>query len=86
LEVANQINDFYGGRSELKVTGAFREGDIRHGLADLTQAQALLKYQPRWRFAEGLRKFLEWANQSAPVTSGYEQSLMEMKERGLLRG
>ncbi len=35
MTVASEINAFFGHRSEIKVTGAFREGDIRHGMADL---------------------------------------------------
>jgi len=86
LEVANGINEFYGGRSKVKVTGDFRDGDIRHGLADLSLAQSLLQYEPKWDFSSGLRKFLEWAGESQPVVGAYEQSLVEMKEKGLLHG
>jgi dTDP-L-rhamnose 4-epimerase len=86
LEVANGINDFYGGHSKVEVTGEFRDGDIRHGLADLSLAQTLLQYRPKWGFREGLRRFLEWAGESQPVVGAYEQSLAEMKEKGLLHG
>ncbi len=86
LEVAESINAFYGGQSRIAVTGAFREGDIRHGFADLTEASRLLDYQPRWQFADGLSRFLSWASDSSPSDAGYERSLAEMRERGLLRG
>lgn len=84
LEVARQVNSYYRAGSELKITGVFREGDIRHGLADLSLAQHLLGYEPRWKFESGLKQFLEWANESEPTTGGYEQSLLELKGRGLL--
>jgi dTDP-L-rhamnose 4-epimerase len=86
LEVAQLINKFYGNRSKIQITGAFREGDIRHGLADLARVRSTLKYVPQWGFAGGLKVFLEWANEFVPARSGYEESLVEMKERGLLRG
>jgi dTDP-L-rhamnose 4-epimerase len=86
LEVAEAVNMFYGGRSSVETTGAFREGDIRHGMADLTRAKALLGYAPRWKFKDGLKRFLEWASETTPTSSGYEQSLVEMKQRGLLYG
>ena len=86
LEVARQINEFYSGASEIRITGDFREGDIRHGLADLSNVQSTLDYRPQWSFRDGLRRFLEWATESDPAESGYEQSLAEMRERGLLRG
>jgi dTDP-L-rhamnose 4-epimerase len=85
LEVAEFINAYFGGRSTVQVTGAFREGDIRHGFADLTKAQQLLLYYPNWNFREGLQHFLAWAEKSSPSTEGYEHSLTEMRERGLLR-
>jgi dTDP-L-rhamnose 4-epimerase len=68
------------------VTGAFRDGDIRHGLADLSAAKALLGYEPKWNFRDGLQQFLKWANSTEPTVGGYERSLVEMKERGLLHG
>lgn len=85
LDVAEQVNAYFGGRSTVQVTGAFREGDIRHGFADLALARQLLGYQPAWNFGDGLRRFLAWAEQSSPSTEGYEHSLAEMRDRGLLR-
>jgi dTDP-L-rhamnose 4-epimerase len=86
LEVARCINEFYGNRSDIKVTGAFREGDIRHGLANLTKVRSTLQYEPKWSFSHGLASFLKWASEFVPECSRYEQSLIEMKGRGLLRG
>lgn len=86
FEVAQGVNNFYGGKSNMQTTGAFREGDIRHGMADLNRAQSLLGYHPQWKFTEGLNRFLEWANESDPTLTGYEESLAEMRKRGLLHG
>jgi dTDP-L-rhamnose 4-epimerase len=86
LEVAETVNAFYGGQSTVETTGAFRDGDIRHGTADLLHARSLLDYHPHWKFGQGLRYFLEWANNSEPSADGYEHSLIEMKQRGLLHG
>lgn len=85
LTVANAINSFFGSQSEIKITGAFREGDIRHGMADLTKASALLRYEPQWGFRAGLHRFLSWALENTLPENRYEQSLAEMKQRGLLR-
>jgi len=86
LDVAQGVNAFYGNQSTVQTTGAFRDGDIRHGMADLTRAQSLLGYNPQWKFRDGLRLFLQWANESEPSVGGYEQSLAEMRQRGLLHG
>jgi dTDP-L-rhamnose 4-epimerase len=85
LQVAEEINRYFGGRSKVQVTGAFREGDIRHGFADLSRTRQLLGYRPAWGFEEGLKRFLDWAQESAPSIEGYERSLAEMRIRGLLR-
>ncbi len=37
-----------------------RRGDIRHSLADIRRAQALLGYTPQVDFREGLRRTVEW--------------------------
>jgi len=84
MQVAEAINRFFGGRSTVTVSGAFREGDIRHGMADLKRAMELIAYQPQWQFDAGLQNFLNWAAESDPQTAGYEDSLREMKQRGLL--
>lgn len=37
-----------------------RAGDIKHSLADISRAQAKLKYQPLVDFQEGLRRTVQW--------------------------
>lgn len=86
LEVAQRISAFYGRRSEVKITGDFREGDIRHGEADLSLTRSLLSYTAQYRFGDGLRNFLEWASAGASNESDYERSLQELKGLGLLHG
>ena len=41
-----------------------RSGDIKHSLADISRAQAKLKYQPLVNFEEGLRRTVEWYRNS----------------------
>lgn len=86
LEVAHSVNQFFGGKSDVRVSGAFREGDIRHGVADLSRARAVLGYEPTVGFREGLRCFLEWTGDSEIEADAYQRSLGEMKQRGLLHG
>jgi UDP-N-acetylglucosamine 4-epimerase len=38
----------------------FREGDVRHSLADVTRARTLLGYEPRIRVREGLERAAGW--------------------------
>ena len=84
MQVAQAVNHYFGGKSKVQVSGAFREGDIRHGMADLARAKSLLGYESTVNFESGLQRFLAWAEESEPELSGYARSLEEMKERGLL--
>ncbi len=43
-----------------------RAGDIRHSLADIRRAEALLGYRPLVDFREGLRHTVEWMRSAAP--------------------
>jgi dTDP-L-rhamnose 4-epimerase len=86
MQVAQAVNRFFGERSTVSITGAFRDGDIRHGIADLAKAGEILNYQPKLKFEQGICDFLEWANESEPELDIYAQSLNEMKQRGLLHG
>jgi dTDP-L-rhamnose 4-epimerase len=84
LEVVRHITGYFSSSSEVSVTGAFREGDIRHNCASVEMLQRALGFFPRMQFAEGLDKFLDWASQQPLENAGYERSLSEMRERGLM--
>jgi len=86
LEVARQVNRYFGEKSRLQITGSFRDGDIRHGFADIKAAREILHYEPRWTFERGLEEFLNWSQQSEVSLQGYEASLTEMRDKGLLHG
>jgi UDP-glucose 4-epimerase len=40
--------------------GPERGGDIKHSLADISQAEKHLSYKPKVDFEEGLRRTVEW--------------------------
>lgn len=89
LDVANEIVSYLKSESKIKISGTFREGDIRHNFADLTLIHEIIGFQPKWSFKEGLHSFIDWAllqNDIPKDTSDYKKSLGELKERGLLNG
>ena len=53
------FNDILGTRLD-PVYEPPRAGDVKHSLADIAAARQLLGYEPRVRFAEGLRQTIEW--------------------------
>jgi dTDP-L-rhamnose 4-epimerase len=84
LQVVNALTRHYGQKVEIAITGEFRVGDIRHGVADLKRAQALLGFTPQCRFDDSIARFVEWVQAQPRETSGYAASLEEMRRRGLL--
>ncbi len=83
--VVEHIVKYFSSRSEVKVSGNFRVGDIRHNIADLTRAKELLNFEATVNFEQGIERFLEWASLQAPPVDAYEQSLQELSSRGLLK-
>jgi dTDP-L-rhamnose 4-epimerase len=84
LQVAKEIAQYYHGKTQILITGAFRQGDIRHNFADLTKIRGSLAFAPRITFRNGLHQFLDWTVARSDVLTGYESSLQELSERGLL--
>lgn len=85
LTVAQTLMKNYGLEVPLTVTGNFRVGDIRHNYADLTRIKAALGFTPKFTFEEGIARFCNWVNTQAVEKSRYEDSLQEMKMKGLFK-
>jgi len=47
-------------KAHLPIYRNFREGDIQHSLADISQAKTLLGYEPICDVAKGLEKTIDW--------------------------
>jgi dTDP-L-rhamnose 4-epimerase len=60
LSIAEVIAKGLGKNIEPEVTGQFREGDIRHCIADISKARRLLGYEPKVKLEDGLVELLEW--------------------------
>jgi dTDP-L-rhamnose 4-epimerase len=83
IEIATLIRDILHSESKIQVSGDFRKGDIRHGIADLQRAGKVLQYEPQVSFEEGLGKFLHWASENDPGEDRYKFSLREMENHGM---
>lgn len=84
IDVARATLDKLEATGRIEVSGAFRLGDIRHNVADISRLEALTGFAPKWSFDAGLDEFLAWACGHALVDSGFGRSLDELAERGLL--
>ncbi|EEI91184.1 NAD dependent epimerase/dehydratase family protein [Sphingobacterium spiritivorum ATCC 33300] len=88
LEVAQEIVSYLKSNSKIEVSGAFREGDIRHNYADLEKIKNTLGFSPKWTFTQGIRKFLDWVliqNDIPSSLDDYINSIKELKDRGLYK-
>lgn len=83
--VAAMLLDKLGGNSSISISGNFRIGDIRHNYADIGKARRLLGFAPGVDFDSGLTRFCAWAKSMGARDNGYEDSLREMKAKGLMK-
>jgi dTDP-L-rhamnose 4-epimerase len=85
MTVAQEIKAFFGSDSTIKVTGAFRMGDIRHNIANVAELERVLGFVPSVPFKQGLANFLGWAAGQAPEDkAAYLRSVNELAARGLM--
>lgn len=85
ITVANELIKNYGSETKINITGNYRLGDIRHNFADLTKIQTLLGFIPKYNFVTGIQKFTDWVLTQEVKESKYEESITEMKEKGLFK-
>jgi dTDP-L-rhamnose 4-epimerase len=85
LTVANTLVRSLGRNVPVAVTGAFRVGDIRHNVADLSKARRLLGFTPRVGFAHGIERFASWVQTQEVAADSYDQSIKELAAKGLFK-
>jgi dTDP-L-rhamnose 4-epimerase len=84
-EVASTLKNFYNAPIEIKVTGNFRLGDIRHNYADLSKIKNKLGFEPQFDFQQGVKQFVDWVQSQEIMEDKYSQSIEEMKAKGLFK-
>lgn len=85
MTIATMLKKQLGIGGNIKVTGNYRSGDIRHNYADIQRAYGLLGWKPLVKIEEGLRRFVSWVESQQPGIDGYEHALDELKSRGMLK-
>ena len=84
-EVVQALIKNYGIEVPVQVTGDYRLGDIRHNYACLEKIKRLLGFKPGFSFEKGVELFTDWVNNQAIKESKYEDSIKEMREKGLMK-
>lgn len=85
LQVAETLREYYNANVDIKVTGNFRLGDIRHNYADLTKIKNKLGFSPDYNFQKGVKIFVDWVNSQEVQEDNYSKSIEEMKAKGLFK-
>jgi dTDP-L-rhamnose 4-epimerase len=84
LEIAQAVAAHFQADVPIMVSGDYRLGDVRHNVADISALRDITGFNPRWSFAAGLKEFLTWAEQHDASDAGFDRSIRELRERGLL--
>lgn len=85
LDVANTLKKLYNSNVNITISGNYRLGDIKSNIADLTKIKNLLGYKPEFSFEKGIKNFINWVNSQEIEKDNYEQSIVEMKKKGLYK-
>jgi dTDP-L-rhamnose 4-epimerase len=85
LSVAETLREKYNSNVNISINGNYRVGDIRHNFADLTRIKNDLGFAPEFDFLTGISKFAAWVDQQEIQKSKYDESLDEMKAKGLYK-
>lgn len=85
LTVAETLIKKYGQQVPMKITGNYRVGDIRHNHADIAAARKYLGYEPKINFDRGMELFTSWVNGQEVMEDKFEDSVREMKSKGLFK-
>lgn len=85
ITVANELSKNYNASVPITISGNYRLGDIRHNYADISKASTLLGFKPQISFSQGLKKFTAWVDTQQVQEDKYQQSINEMKTKGLYK-
>ncbi|WP_301103001.1 SDR family NAD(P)-dependent oxidoreductase [Propionivibrio sp.] len=85
MQVAEKIRAFFRSDSSIAVSGAYRAGDIRHNIADMSLTNEVLEFVPGEPFEKGLHHFLRWVcAQNHEDGANYIRSVEELQAKGLM--
>src|SRR6185503_2445695 len=83
-QIARLLTEGLGKDLPPEIVGKFREGDIRHCIADISRARTLLDYKPKVQLEEGILDLLDWVRDQS-ATDRVAQATVELESRQLVR-
>lgn len=85
LKIGKRLKKLFNSEVNIDISKQYRIGDIRHNKADITKARELIGFRPKVSFEFGIKKFVEWVKSQEVCSDKYEQSINEMKNKGLMK-
>lgn len=85
ITVVENLIKIYNSNTSYFISGNYRLGDIRHNFADISKIQEKLGYEPKFTFEKGINNFAKWVKSQDNFNIKYNESLDEMKNKGLLK-
>jgi dTDP-L-rhamnose 4-epimerase len=82
--VSNLLAKGLGLDLEPEIVSKYREGDIRHCVADISKAKSLLGYEPGVSLEQGIPELLSWVSAQA-AQDQVESATAELESRQLVR-
>lgn len=83
-QIARLLADGLAKRLEPEIVAKYREGDIRHCVADISRARRQLGYAPKIRLEEGIPELLTWVREQTPEDQ-VRKATAELESRQLVR-
>jgi dTDP-L-rhamnose 4-epimerase len=83
-KIAELLADGLGKDIAPDIVGKYREGDIRHCVADISKARKMLGYEPTVTLEDGLAELLTWTAQQE-AEDHVEGATAELAERSLVK-
>jgi len=84
-KVAESLRELLNPKCQIRITGNYRLGDIRHNYADLSKIKDTLGFVPKYSFEQGISKFVSWVKNQRIEKDNYEKSVKELRIKGLLK-
>jgi dTDP-L-rhamnose 4-epimerase len=85
IEVARLLQKLLAKSTQVEINGEFRTGDIRSNFADSAKLKNMFGIEYLTPLEQGLERFVRWAiNEEKPIDC-FDNSIAELRERGLMR-
>ena len=65
------------------ITGTYRQGDIRHSIADISRIKKTLGFKPSVSFQHGMEELVEWGR-DREVIDGFAKAQDALQQKGLV--